>query len=56
LLVAPADERDDVVRAVMELSPRQRAVVYLAYWEDMTPASTAAVLGIGEGSVRRHLA
>ncbi len=32
LLVAPADDRDDVVRAVMTLSPRQRAVVYLAYW------------------------
>lgn len=56
LLIAPIDERDDVVRAVMGLSPRQRAVVYLAYWEDMTPASSAVLLGISEGSVRRHLA
>ncbi len=57
--LAPAillDHSDDVVRAVMRLSPRQRAVVYLVYWEDMTPGSSAALLGISEGSVRRHLA
>lgn len=50
------DGSDDVLRAVMGLSPRQRAVVYLVYWEDMTPASSGALLGISEGSVRRHLA
>ncbi len=56
LLLAPVNDRDDVVRAVMGLSPRQRAVVYLAYWEDMTPAASGLLLGISEGSVRRHLA
>lgn len=56
LLVAPADDRHDVLRAVMALSPRQRAVIYLAYWEDMTPTSIAVLLGVSEGSVRRHLA
>lgn len=56
LLVATTVERDDVIRAVMALSARQRAAVYLVYWHDMTPASTGALLGISEGSVRRHLA
>jgi len=56
LLLAPADDRDDVIRAVLDLSPRQRAVIYLAYWEDLTPATSAALLGISEGSIHRHLA
>ncbi len=45
------------VRAAVEgLSVRQRAVVYLAYWEDLPVQSIAEHLGIGSGSVRRHLA
>lgn len=45
------------VRAAIEgLSVRQRAVVYLTYWEDLTVQSIAEHLGIGSGSVRRHLA
>lgn len=45
----------DVLAAVARLSPRQRAVVYLAYWEDYSVASISTTLGISEGSVRRHL-
>lgn len=41
--------------AVASLSARQRAVVYLTYWEDLDEATTARRLGIGVGSVRRHL-
>jgi len=48
--------RPDVVAAINGLSVRQRAVVYLAYWEDMTDHQIADNLGIGAGSVRRHLA
>lgn len=48
--------RPDVVRAVTRLSPRQRACVYLTYWEDLSPAMIADRLEIGEGSVKRHLA
>ncbi|MCP4958312.1 MAG: RNA polymerase sigma factor [Actinomycetia bacterium] len=51
LLADPA-----VVAAVNGLSLRQRAVVYLTYWEDMTPQSIAADLAVSEGTVRRQLA
>lgn len=46
----------EVRAAVERLSVRQRAVVYLTYWEDMTDEAVAQHLGIGAGSVRRHLA
>lgn len=47
--------RPEVVAAIEALSLRQRSVVYLAYWEDMTDGMIADHLGIGSGSVRRHL-
>ena len=47
--------RPEVLRAVGKLSVRQRAVVYLAYWDDMRPAEIARRLGIGESTVHRHL-
>lgn len=46
----------DVLAAVARLSIRQRAVVYLTYWEGMTPSEVAGTLGVSDGSVRRHLA
>lgn len=46
----------DVLDAVSDLSARQRAVVFLTYWEDLHQRDIAARLGISEGSVRRHLA
>ena len=54
--VHPPEFRPDIHRAVERLSVRQRAVVYLTYWEDMTNQMTADYLGISAGSVRRHLA
>lgn len=48
--------RPEVLVAVRELSLRQRAVVVLTYWDDLTPQQVASHLGISEGSVRRHLA
>jgi len=50
------EPRPEVLAALARLSPRQRAVVFLTYWDDLSPASVAVVLGISEGSVRRHLA
>ena len=41
--------------AVRALSPRQRAVLYLAYWEDQTESQIADTLGLHIGTVRRHL-
>jgi RNA polymerase sigma factor (sigma-70 family) len=52
----PATPRPEVVAAVEHLSTRQRAVVFLTYWDDLDPVSVARVLGISEGAVRRHLA
>lgn len=50
------DTSVDVHRALATLSPQQRAVVFLAYWEDLTPADIADVLDISEGTVRKQLA
>jgi DNA-directed RNA polymerase specialized sigma24 family protein len=46
----------DVIAAVNALSLQQRSVIYLTYWEDMTPAAIAGVLGVSDGTIRRHLA
>jgi len=56
MVVQLPEFRPEVRQAVEELSVRQRAVVYLTYWEDMTDEAVAAHLGISAGSVRRHLA
>lgn len=45
----------EVLAAVDRLSVQQRAVVVLTYWEDLQPSQVGARLGIGEGSVKRHL-
>ena len=52
----PESDSGDALALVARLSPRQRSVVYLAYWDDLDVTSTAELLGISEGSVRRHLA
>jgi RNA polymerase sigma-70 factor (sigma-E family) len=57
---APADtnevdqvtERAVLIRALADLPPRQRAVLVLRYFEDLTEAQTAAVLGCGVGTVK----
>ena len=47
-------ERDELMRRVCALTPRQRAVVALRYYDGRTDAEIAAVLGCGEGTVRAH--
>lgn len=54
--VGPPEIRPDVLEAVGRLSLRQRAVVFLAYWEDLPGPEIARRLGIGESTVHRHLA
>lgn len=48
--------RPEVREAVLSLSVRQRAVVLLTYWLDLTPTEVAERLGVSDGAVRRHLA
>ena len=54
--VQVADVRPDVLEAVGRLSVKQRAVVFLVYWEDLTVAETARRLDLSEGTVHRNLA
>ncbi len=46
------DLRDALVRMLLQLPPRQRAVLVLRYWEQLTEAETAAALGWPEGTVK----
>ena len=55
-MVELPEYRPEVLAAVRRLSVRQRAVVVLAYWEQLTAGEIAGQLGISEGSVHRHLA
>jgi RNA polymerase sigma-70 factor (sigma-E family) len=49
---AVVDLRDALVRMLIQLPPRQRAVLVLRYWEQLSEAETAAVLGLPEGTVK----
>lgn len=51
----PSDREIALLSALAALSTQQRAVIHLAYWEDLTPASIAKRLDISDGSVRRQL-
>jgi RNA polymerase sigma-70 factor (ECF subfamily) len=48
--------RPEVIEAVARLSLSQRAVVFLAYWENMRPAEIARFLDLSDGTVHRQLA
>ena len=54
----PADlvgERTALLAALRQLPPRQRAVVVLRYWEDLTDTQIGAALGCSPGTVRSQL-
>jgi RNA polymerase sigma-70 factor (sigma-E family) len=51
-VTAQVDLRDALVRMLAQLPPRQRAVLVLRYWEQLSEAETAAVLGWPEGTVK----
>lgn len=54
-LVEMSDPRPEVLEAVFRLSLKQRSVIVLTYWEDLTASSIASLMQISEGSVKRHL-
>jgi RNA polymerase sigma-70 factor (sigma-E family) len=49
---ATAETRHDLAVALAALTPRQRAVVVLRYFEDLSEAQTADVLGCSVGTVK----
>ena len=49
---AVVDRRDALVRLLARLPPRQRAVIMLRYWEQLTGPEVAEVLGCSEGTVK----
>ena len=46
------DLRDELVRLLGQLPPRQRAVIVLRYWEQCSETETATLLGCSEGTVK----
>jgi RNA polymerase sigma factor (sigma-70 family) len=48
--------RMDLLAALRQLPPRDRAVLVLRYWEDLSVARTAEVLGIRESACRNRAA
>jgi RNA polymerase sigma factor (sigma-70 family) len=50
------DDRDAMWTALSELPPRQRAVLVLRYYEDLSEAHIADVLGCSRGTVKSQAA
>jgi RNA polymerase sigma-70 factor (sigma-E family) len=51
-LTAAFDLRDALMRALHQLPPQQRTVIVLRYWEQLSEAETAAMLGCSDGTVK----
>jgi RNA polymerase sigma-70 factor (sigma-E family) len=51
-VTAAVDLREALMRIMRMLPPRQRAVIVLRYWEQLSQAETAAALGCSEGAVK----
>lgn len=51
-VTAAVDLREALMRILRMLPPRQRAVIVLRYWEQLSQAETAAALGCSEGVVK----
>lgn len=45
-------DRPTIIEALRQLPPRQRAVIVLRYYEDLSVAETAAALGCAHGTVK----
>jgi RNA polymerase sigma-70 factor (sigma-E family) len=50
------EQRDGLVRLLLRLPPGQRAAIVLRYWEDLSDADAADVLGCSASTVRSSVA
>lgn len=50
--LAPSEDRDQLRRLLAQLNPRERAVVVLRYYCDLSEQETAASLGMPIGTVK----
>ncbi len=48
------EDRDLLLRSLAVLPARQRAVLVLRYWEDLSEAEIASILGCSAATVRSH--
>jgi RNA polymerase sigma-70 factor (sigma-E family) len=48
-------ERDETRRALLELSPRVRTAVVLRYFDDLSEAETAQLMGCSRSTVNNHV-
>ncbi len=48
-------DRDEMRRALLQLSPRVRTAVVLRYFEDLSEAETARVMGCSASTVNNHV-
>ena len=51
----PPELRPEVAQAVLALPPQQRAATYLIYWQDLTVAEAAHLMGTTPGTVKRYV-
>lgn len=51
-ITAAVDLRDALIGSLRQLPARQRAVIVLRYWEQLTEAEIAQALGCSEGTVK----
>jgi RNA polymerase sigma factor (sigma-70 family) len=49
---AVIDQRDELVRLLLQLPAGQRAAIVLRYWEELGEAEAAKVLGCSVGTVK----
>jgi RNA polymerase sigma-70 factor (sigma-E family) len=49
---AAVDQRDELIRLLRGLPPRQRTAVILRYWEELSEAETARLMGCSVGNVK----